>query len=792
MTSKQTSYLLAVGLFGIWLSAVGLSCAPVGDGSGPDGTTDGNGTNGGGAGGMLAGQVSSLDGEPIAGVAVSLSTGLSATTDDHGFYSFTALTPGDTVVATFRKEGFATTAKAFTVQSSSDATVGCVIMAEAAPPVLFDADATSTQRSGDSAVTIEGGTLVDAEGNPVSGEVELTATFFDSSGDGVMAFPGGFESAQGTDGSPVTLESFGFAIYEATQNGEPVNLAPGATAVIEYVLPDNAQDDFDVGDTIPLWEFDEATAIWTEAGEGEVGEASDGSGRLAWFAEVDHFSAWNCDAPVDEKHCIAGRVVSNGSSVTGALITAVGIDYNGTSTAHTGSDGTFCVDVKRGSLVQIEVRLNGSATAIATREVTVPDVSASCQTGGCLNIEDISVALDACIMGRVLDEDGNGQAGVTVYVVPGEAVQTGADGSFCARAPSSSDVFVFAENRPSIQVTTFTAGTCGEGACASADLSLTLPEDGDTVGSLQAGKHVTINAIPGFGSFESASFTLAGSFFIASPEVGDEFSFGGVTTEIDEVAGCTVTTMMSTFTVSEDFDFGDGFLTGIGALDPGSPGQARNNGISVELLPGDPTMFDPPLPFVAGLYSPELSGEELLALGFDAGQTITFEFPGGADIGAFTASAEVPDELVITSPDLTDPVLTIGAGSPLTVTWIPGDPADSVKVSLSTVNSIQTQNPDGTFTVTSTNVIVLCPFADSGSGTVPAEATSLLLVGGDITILTASRTHETEVIVPLNRVGGNGIVQVIGSAGITRSLFSFPDFEFPDFDIPDIEFPEVP
>ena len=287
--------------------------------------SDGNGGGGGGGTsgdeGILLGQVWSLEGAPIPGVAVTLNNGRSASTEDNGFYSFSDLTAGDSIVATFRRSGYASTAKSLTVQAANAAAPVCIIMASAADTVTISADVDTTQRSGDSAVTISAGSIVNANGDPVTGDVQLTATFLDPSTDEVQAFPGSFDDAESEAGQDVSIESFGFAIYELTQDGEEVNLAAGATAEIEYVLPDNAQSRFSVGDTIPLWEFDEQTATWLERGQGEVHEASDGSGRLAWSAAVDHFSAWNADLPIEEKSCITGRVVSRNEPVVGASIT---------------------------------------------------------------------------------------------------------------------------------------------------------------------------------------------------------------------------------------------------------------------------------------------------------------------------------------------------------------------------------------------------------------------------------------------------------------------------------------
>lgn len=766
--------ILVVGLVGA-MAIVG--CPGGGTGGGVTADT---------AKGVLIGQVTALSGQPVANATVTLNNGLSTSTDDNGYYSFTDLSPGAEMVARFRADGFAPTAKGFTINSAGSSTPACVFMADAAQTVTLDADSDSTQRSGDSAVTLGAGSLVDENGNPVSGSVDLTATFLDPSTDGVMAFPGSFGSAQTQTGGDATLESFGFAIYELSQNGSEVNLAPGSTADIEYVLPDNAQGQYNVGDRIPLWEFDEDTATWIEAGEGEVRLATDGSGRLAWFATIDHFSAWNCDAPIEDKNCIAGRVTFGGSPVNGADIAAVGVTYNGTSTSKSSGDGTFCLEVKRGSTVRVEIRLNGSATPISSQEVTVADAPADCISGGCTEMGDVSVDLDACVSGQVLTRDGLPVAGAVVHIVPGQTVTTDGNGTYCGAAASNIEVFVFAEGRPSVAVTTSGTGNCASGGCATADLSLTLPEAGDQVGTLTAAFTVALSNLTG----DIESFMLTGSFLIADIDLLGQLGMGaalpGFETETREIGGCTLTTQTFTITADTELDV-SGLLNfgGIGALDPGAPGTAGNGSASVQMLPGDPNQFDPPQPSLAGMYAPAETPETLVSMGFDAGQQVTFSFPGGADIGAFQVSVNLPERVNVTSPDLTDPNLSLDLGSPLNVTWAAGGGSETVTVMVLSGSVQIVTNPDGTTAISGLNVIAQCEFPDNGSGTVPTNVLTELPADGAITVttLTVTRTRQAEVAVPLNRVAGNGVVQVIGQAGVSRALIALPDI--PDFNICD-------
>ena len=155
--------LICAGLAALTLAG---ACAPGTDGTGGGDNGGGDGGGTGGGTGVLVGQVWSVDGQPIPGVAIRLSGGRSASTDDSGVYSFIGLGVGTKIIANFEQPGFTSTTKALTVQDSDDATPVCVFMATAADTVTIDAGAGSTQRSGDSAVTIPPGSLVDADGIP--------------------------------------------------------------------------------------------------------------------------------------------------------------------------------------------------------------------------------------------------------------------------------------------------------------------------------------------------------------------------------------------------------------------------------------------------------------------------------------------------------------------------------------------------------------------------------------------------------------------------------------------------
>lgn len=199
------------------------------------------------------------------------------------------------------------------------------------------------------AVSFTTSDFVDAAGNPVVGDIQLTITPVDVSQPATLAaFPGEFSGILESDGTETPIISFGTVEYEFTANGESINLAPGATAdVIIPIYSFTYQDgsNISVGDTIPLWSLDEDTGIWDQEGTGTVIASIDSPTGLALSATVSHFSWWNCD------------VSMNAASVE---VTVLGTD-NGTATVF---GRTLASIGFRPSLVDTTIPVNGTTSPL--------------------------------------------------------------------------------------------------------------------------------------------------------------------------------------------------------------------------------------------------------------------------------------------------------------------------------------------------------------------------------------------------------------------------------------------
>lgn len=152
-------------------------------------------------------------------------------------------------------------------------------------------------------ITIEGGSFVDPEGNPItnSDNIVLTVTPVDmSTPGGIATFPGEFSGVAEGETAESPIVSFGVVEYDLTleSTGEKVQLAEEETADILmplYKTQGPAGGDFVVGDSIPVWYLDELKGIWIQEGSGLVVSSDDSPTGLAVQATVAHFSWWNID-----------------------------------------------------------------------------------------------------------------------------------------------------------------------------------------------------------------------------------------------------------------------------------------------------------------------------------------------------------------------------------------------------------------------------------------------------------------------------------------------------------------
>ncbi|EPX58049.1 WD40 repeat domain protein [Cystobacter fuscus DSM 2262] len=336
------------------------------------------------AGTSLLLQVVDDSGNPVAGAAVS-SQGAVFSVDSSGHLLLEQLPPGRLLA---RVDALGFTSATAVVELQEGAHAGARVKLLPLPnPIPFQAEQGGTIQTPRVRVTIPPDAVVDALGQPVTGTVNVTIVPLDPTTQ-LAAMPGPLEATRVADGATVQLESFFMAEVSLWSNGAPVQLASGKSATLEFVLPEALASQFHAGDSVPAWWFDLDEGQWREEGEGRIQPSSTQPDRLAWVAQVKHFTWWNCDAPWTDKSCVNVLVVDGkGTPVEGVMVNAQGTSYSGASgPVSTGAGGRACIEIKRGHTANVFAGLAGEpAAGMAT--VTGTADAAVCGSGPCTEVQ---------------------------------------------------------------------------------------------------------------------------------------------------------------------------------------------------------------------------------------------------------------------------------------------------------------------------------------------------------------------------------------------------------------------
>jgi uncharacterized delta-60 repeat protein len=275
---------------------------------------------------------------PLAGVDVRLDGTSLGTTDADGMLQIDNFPTGVPVLLELMRAGYSATFVNF--ELSADATHGffeATMRTRNAAQVLADAAAGGTLVGEDGvSISLPPNALVNGAGNPVAGAVNIAMTPIDVSGSELGAFPGRFVGIL-PDGSSSLIVSFGAAEFVISQNGEELQLAPGARATLQLPV---YMPGAPIGDDVEVWSLDEATGVWIQEGMGTVVA---GAGAFPVLeAEVGHLSTWNVDRTAEAVLATVGceleATILEGKCH--AEIESMGGDWSFATRGETGAVGT--------------------------------------------------------------------------------------------------------------------------------------------------------------------------------------------------------------------------------------------------------------------------------------------------------------------------------------------------------------------------------------------------------------------------------------------------------------------
>ncbi|HET6343620.1 MAG TPA: hypothetical protein VFH51_01760, partial [Myxococcota bacterium] len=174
-------------------------------------------------------------------------------------------------------------------------------------------------------LSIGPGDLVDREsGAPVHGDFNVTMTLWNPA-ESLTSAPAVLLADSPGAGAPTPLVSFGMAQLELTQNGNRLQVAPGAQLDLHLREPAAAQSAM----TRPalrgmpnLYSLDEVSGLWHLEGTVDSGALAYDAATGTFSARLPHLSNWNVDIPADQvaltPTCVQGTVKNSCPAAAGA------------------------------------------------------------------------------------------------------------------------------------------------------------------------------------------------------------------------------------------------------------------------------------------------------------------------------------------------------------------------------------------------------------------------------------------------------------------------------------------
>ena len=333
-----------VELAGLLLvAAIGVIAGCSGGGSSGGGTTAV-----GAATGTVTGQVvTAANNAPVAGATVSTSAGTTTSAADGSFT--VPAGAGDRTVVHVEATGFAEAFPVARVTSGQATTLGVKLLAVGViTPVTVGTGGVVTVPNSTAQVDLPANGLVSKIGGPVAGSVNVSVTPINPAVDPNL-MPGDFTGVS-AGGTNTPIESFGAMVIDIRDNvGTRYNLAAGKTSTIR--IPLGTQNPNPPA-TVPLWYFDETTGLWKEEGTATLTGAAP---TQYYEGTVAHFSTWNADQPALRTWVLGCVKDANGQPVANALVQSKGVDYTGSDSRFTASNGTFRVGVRKGGTATISI-----------------------------------------------------------------------------------------------------------------------------------------------------------------------------------------------------------------------------------------------------------------------------------------------------------------------------------------------------------------------------------------------------------------------------------------------------
>ena len=295
----------------------------------------------------VAGIVTDINNAPISDAIVTFGNETS-NTDANGIFKFENVTvPENRAFVTVEKAGYFHGSRTFFAYKNQRSNVKISLLERTIQGSVTASGGTVTTPEG---VKLEfpANAVVDANGNPYTGTVDVAAQYLDPTADNILSIMPGDLRGITTDDVEEGMTTYGMVAVELLgSGGELLNVADGKT--VQLTMPVPSAQTSSAPAEIPLWYFDEENGVWKEEGKATL-QGSE------YVGDVSHFTYWNCDINWDLIY-LDGSVLLDGAALEGAYV-CLTFDNNGwesTACDVTNSGGVFSGQVPTNTTFTLNV-----------------------------------------------------------------------------------------------------------------------------------------------------------------------------------------------------------------------------------------------------------------------------------------------------------------------------------------------------------------------------------------------------------------------------------------------------
>lgn len=311
----------------------------------------------------VLGTVTDDDGNAIAGATVTFED-LITFTDENGIFQFNdelLYSSGTYIKVT--KDGFFDGSRKFYASEEKTARIAIELITLEEVAEFNSADG-GTVIFENVELVFEANNIMNADGSPYSGNVNIAAKYLDPSLQRTLNQMPGDLTATTIDQQRAVLTSMAMIAVELFDDGgNELQIKEGSSVDVKIPVPESLLNVAPA--TIPMWYFDEALGTWIEEESAVLKEGN-------YEAFLPHFTFWNCDIP-SEFVFLKGSIINREIPVQGVSV-IVSLANGGISASTiTDSEGFFCGYVPKGEDLILEV-LNKCGEVVYSIDIPASEV----------------------------------------------------------------------------------------------------------------------------------------------------------------------------------------------------------------------------------------------------------------------------------------------------------------------------------------------------------------------------------------------------------------------------------